>query len=186
MERVPTAEQTGPQQGDDVVEVGQFVLDGRRREEKRVIVGEVVDEVVAIGFLVFHVVSLVHDEDVPVASEHGRAVSVAFGGVNAGNDVVVGIESLELVIVVADEVESELLEEFALPLFGQLGRGEDQHRVVGLAIVHLLQDHANLNGLSEANLVSEECLPIHLEESSVSSVDLMFEEFDLLLVDAGE
>jgi len=98
----------------------------------------------------------------------------------------VGVESLELVVVVTDELEAELLAEFALPLFGQLGRGEDQHGAVGLAVVHLLEDHPDLDRLAEADLVREQRLAVHLEEGAVGGVDLVFEEFDLFRVDAGE
>jgi hypothetical protein len=52
--------------------------------------------------------------------------------------------------------------------------------------VHLLENHPDFDGLPESDLVSEECLAVHLEESAVSGVYLMFEEFDVLLVEVKE
>lgn len=81
---------------------------------------------------------LIHDEDVPVARENGLLMAIALCGVDARNDLVVSVEARELVVVITDEFQSELRGEFALPLFRQLCGGQDQHRAVGLAVVHLV------------------------------------------------
>jgi len=49
--------------------------------------------------------------------------------------------------------------------------------------VHLLENHPDFDGLPESDLVCEECLAVHLEESAVGGVHLVFEEFDVLLVE---
>ena len=58
---------------------------------------------------------------------------------------------------------------------------EDKHCVVGTAVVHFLENHPNLDGLAEADLVSEQCLTVNLEECAVGGIHLVFEEFDALL-----
>jgi len=186
VEGVAAAEQARSEQRDDIVQISEFVLDRGRSEKERVVVGEFVDEIVAVGFFVFDVVGFVHHEDIPRTPEHRRPVSVAFCGVDTGDNAVMGVEVLKLVVVVADELEAELLAEFTLPLFGQLGGRENKHRAARLAIVHLLENHADFDSFAQPDFVGEQGLAIHLKEGSVGGIDLVFKEFDLLAVDVRE
>jgi len=120
-------------------------------------------------------VCLVEYQNVPVTVENRLPVSIAFRSVDARNDVIVGVEVLEFVVVVADEVESEFVTELRLPLFGQLCRSENEDGFVRFAEVHLFENHSDLDGLSKPNLVCEEGFPVHLEEGTVSRIHLMFE-----------
>jgi len=52
--------------------------------------------------------------------------------------------------------------------------------------MHFFQDHSDLDGLPEPDLVGKQGLPVHLEQRSVGGVNLVFEQFDLLFIDARE
>jgi hypothetical protein len=52
--------------------------------------------------------------------------------------------------------------------------------------MHLLEDHPDLDSFSEADLVGEERLAVHLEECAMGGIDLVFKELDVLLVEVGK
>ena len=174
------AEEARPDQVRDVVEVRDVVLDRRGRREERVVVVDVLDELVALGPPIPQVVCLVDDQRVPVASLDLPRVVVQLRRVDAGDDPVVLGEALERVVVATDEVEHELLAHLPPPLRRQLRRREDQEGVVGVPERHLLQHHPDLDGLSQADLVGEERLAVHLEERPVGRVKLVVQQLDLV------
>ncbi len=57
---------------------------------------------------------------------------------------------------------------------------EDQDAVARLPVVHLLQDHPDLDGLAEVDLVGQGRGAV--QQRTVGGVDLVFEQLDLGVV----
>src|SRR5688572_26149024 len=74
LELAPGAELTWPQQGDEVVELAEVVLERSRSEQQDVVTLDFLEELVARGRLVLDLVGLVDDDQVPSVSQDLAAV----------------------------------------------------------------------------------------------------------------
>src|SRR5438093_1200433 len=69
LELLPGAELPGPEQGDEVVELAQVVLERRRGQQQDEIPLDFLDELVGRAAVALHLVRLVHDDEIPAVSQ---------------------------------------------------------------------------------------------------------------------
>src|SRR5688572_13106295 len=74
LELAPGTELTGPQQGDEVIELAEVVLERSRGEQQDVVALDFLEELVARGRFILDLVGLVDDDQVPSVPQDLAAV----------------------------------------------------------------------------------------------------------------
>ena len=149
----------GPQEGHEVEQLLEVVLDRRRREEEHVLLPDRGDEFPVLRRTVLQLVGLVHDHDVVRETLDLLPVDVPLRGVDRRDHAVVAGPVLDLVHDL--EVEAELRLHLLLPLRDEGRGGEDEDLPGEPADDELLQDDPRLDRLPEADLVREDRAPPH-------------------------
>src|SRR5439155_2419430 len=168
----------GPQQGDEVVQLAQVVLQRRRREQQDEVALDLLDELVGCAAVALDLVRLVHDHEIPVVPQDLLGVAARARPVvrhdrpGAGNAVPVFRIGRRL------EPLEELPLQLALPLAHERGRREDQHAAGEPANRQLLVDDARLDRFAETDFVGEDGAAAHLPQHPLGDVDLVGQLLD--------
>ena len=175
-EFLPRAELPGAEQGDEVVQLAQVVLQRRRREQQDKIALDLLDELVRRAAVALDLVRLVHDHEVPMVPQNLFGVAAGARAVvrhdRAGDALpVVGIGR-------GVEVLKELLLQLALPLPHQRCRREDERAAGQAANRQLPVDDARLDRLAEPDFVGEDRAAAHLPQHALGNVDLVRQLLD--------
>ena len=183
-ELLPGAELAGSEQGDEVVQLAEIVLQRCRREQEQIVAIELLNEFVAGGRVILDLVRLVDDDEIPSLAQDGLRVTLADGAIvrddcfgNSPPIVGIGgrIESLE-----------ELALELSLPLRHQGRRREDQHAAREAANSQLLEDDPRLDRFAEPHFVSENGAAAHVSQDIAGYLDLMRELLDRVRVERDQ
>src|SRR5213080_1118147 len=85
LEVVPRTELAGPEQGDEVVELAQVVLERSRSEEQQVIAVDLLEESIGRGAVILDLVRFIDNDEVPAVAKDLLRVARAAGSVIGGN-----------------------------------------------------------------------------------------------------
>ena len=157
------------QQLQEQAEVVRVALVGRGGHEEEVVghLGEMLTELIGQRLLVrtvgAHLVGLVHDDEVPVAAQQALAGILDAGDPgDGGHHLVAFLPGVHAVVgtqgVAADDLEllAELVAQLALPLKGQVGRGNDQDALDQPADLQLLDEEPGHDGLASTGVVRQQ------------------------------
>src|SRR3954471_14774146 len=181
LEFLPGAELAGSEQGDEVVELAEIVLQRRCREQQEIVAIELLNELVTRGRVMLDLVLFVDDDEVPSMAQDRFGVSLADGAV-VGND---RLRNASPIVRISGRVESleELALELSLPLGHQGSWREDQDATRQTADRELLEDDSRFDRLAEPHLVGEDVSPAHLAQYGASDLDLVRQLLDRVRVE---
>jgi len=182
----PGAEKFCVEQGNEGVKFGEIVLERGGGEKKEIFGFEGTGEFVVEGGGIFEAVGFVDDDEVPWDGFYEFAVVFHLGDIEGSDDTVVDLpdvfhrvaffEGGAAIGIVDEEMFVEAVAHFLAPLGRQAGGNEDQDAADEPAQEEFLHNHAGLNGLAEADFVSEEGPASHPFKDAFGGGELVREE----------
>lgn len=165
------------QNGNEIKQLDEVVLDRRGREQQYELFLELIHELPREGGPVLEVVRLVHHHEIVELLRDQRHVFGALRRIERRDNEPLfpeaGRVACELLIVRGQKLDAEFGLHLFLPLRDEGRRGQDQDVLHHAPHEVLLDEHPRLDGLPEADLVAEEGPPVKQLEHLLHGLDLM-------------
>ena len=162
---------------EQVVELHQIVLHGRRREQEHVPPLERIDELPIPRRAILAVVRLIHDDQIPGNLRQNLRPGPRLGKRERSEHQVVFQPKLAPACFLGargnDEIEPEFLRQLVLPLRDQRRRNQDQHAANHSPEQIFAEQQAGLDGLAEPDLIRQQHASAEMTEHFANRFNLV-------------
>jgi hypothetical protein len=170
------------EQGEQIVELDQVILHGRRREQQQEALVERIDELPALARAVAQVMRFVDDDEIEIVRKQASGVLLPARAGDGRDDALLVPENVGIIaqrcVLRGRAGEAEFRLQLLAPLPDQRSRHQHQHALGHATQQVFLEHHAGLDRLAETDLIGEEHAAVELLEHLAHGLDLVPERLD--------